>query len=131
MLGPLTIEQLAELCDQTHTKAVRIAISDRNESEFVRELTAWFEYVMNEADEQARYSLVRDVGMVYETAYDRITVIHIHRDEINDVSDGQRALPPVPILDQVGLRIYTFLRLMRQFYSRLDLSFKPHSIDTI
>lgn len=69
--------------------------------------------------------------MVYETACERITVIAVNRDGMNDAADGGPALPPVIRHDLIGLRAAAFLRLMRQFSSRLDLSFKPDYIDKI
>lgn len=131
ILGPLTISQFKELSDDKHAKSGRLAISDISVSEFMRVRDKLVDEVMNDTGDQARAALVWNFIIVYATACDRITLVAVPRDGMNDVADGGLPLPPVLPYDLAGLRAASLLRLMVQFSSRLNLSVKPHYIITI
>ncbi|CAK9202181.1 unnamed protein product [Sphagnum troendelagicum] len=72
VIGPLTVELIANIDPSTHVINGRYAVALSSVREFLVGLASWADTLLNKADESDQNDLQHDIALIYVTAYDRI-----------------------------------------------------------
>jgi hypothetical protein len=84
MIGPLTVESIANINPSTHVITGHYAIALSSVREFFVGLVSWVDTLLNEVDESDQNALQHDIALVYVTACDQIHEISDYRDRNNN-----------------------------------------------
>lgn len=118
--GPL-MQDVIELRDpETHASSGSYSISLPQVREYLCGLASWVEGLINEVDNDLQNQLLRDIGMVYSVACDRIDNICVLRSRDNSPFVDEHSLPPVLPKELVNTRPRDFLRMVCKHSFRLD-----------
>ena len=124
--GPLTQDDLALREDpDTHVSSGSYSVSLPQVRDYLCGLASWVEGLINEADNEMQNQLLRDIGLVYTVACDRIEKICVLRSQDNSPYVDEHSLPPVLPKELVRTRPRDFLRMVCKHSVRLE----SHAVD--
>ena len=121
-IGPLTDEAVAALDLSIYVVSDHYTVSLDNVREFVLGLASWTDAIVSQAEESEVKVLLKDIGMAFIEACDRIDNIVVERNPDNSASHGPSSLPPVLPHELVKITPAMFLRKARNQSARLESS---------
>ena len=118
--GPFT-QDVIELRDpETHVSSGSYSVSLPQVREYLCGLASWVEGLINEVNSDLQNQLLRDIGMVYSVACDRIENICVLGTRENNPFVDEHSLPPVLPKELVKTRPRDFIRMVSKHSFRLD-----------
>jgi hypothetical protein len=131
-IGPLTDAALSELDESEHAVSGRFAVALCSVREFVLGLASWTNAIINaQTDENKVNEMLKDIGMAFVIACDRISGIVVERNDDNSALNGPSSLPPVLPHELVQMTAAEFLRKARHQAIRLETFYDSLQIDVI
>ena len=130
-IGPLTDEAVAALDLSIYVVSGHYAVSLDNVHEFVLGLASWTDVIVSQAKESKVKVLLKDIGMAFIVACNRINNLVVERNPDNSASHGPSSLPPVVPHKLVKITPAKFLCKARNQSARLESYYSAEQIDVI
>jgi hypothetical protein len=118
--GPLAQDVLSLRDPETLVSSGSYTVSLAKVRDYVCGLASWVEALITEADNDQQNQLLRDIGLAFAVACDRIGNICVLRSQDNSPYVDEDSLPPVLPKQLVNTRPRDFLRMVSKYSVRLD-----------